>query len=170
MALDGYIPSIFQRTFCHVPLYTVGVSSAFFLLAFLNVSEGSTIVFKYLVSVATVLGLINWINILVSHLYFCRALKVQSISRDVLPFSGYFMPQRTVITLFFTCVIVFFNGKHKRDFPWWPGTYTNRCSLIRFCLVHPEVYLSNLHHVLYWCCGVCTTYYCMEVWERISYR
>jgi amino acid transporter len=111
LSSDGYASRIFQRTHRHVPLYAVGLASVFFLVAFLNVSDDSTQVFKYLVSVSTVLGLINWINILLAHLGFCYALRAQGISRDLLPFSGRFMVHRSMITLFFTCVIVLFNGK-----------------------------------------------------------
>lgn len=76
----------------------------------MNVSTDSITVFKYLVSLATVLGLLNWVNILVPYLFFVRAMRAQNISRDTLPYKGPFQEARAYFTLIFTCIIIITQG------------------------------------------------------------
>ncbi len=59
-------------------------------------------VFGYLVSLSTILGLLNLVGMLVAYLLFHRGMKVQGISRENLPFSGHFQKARAQIALFFT--------------------------------------------------------------------
>ncbi|KAG2413328.1 hypothetical protein HFD88_002517 [Aspergillus terreus] len=110
LSKDGYIPSVFKVTKNSIPVFSVGLSAAFFLLALLNISSGSTVVFSYLVSLSTILGLLNWVSILVSYLFFQQGMKAQGISRSVLPYSGKFQQPRAMITLFFTGLIIITNG------------------------------------------------------------
>lgn len=102
---------MFRITKRSIPVYSVGLASIFFLLALLNVSSASTVVFGYLVSLSTILGLLNWVSILVSYLFFQKGLKAQGISRDALPFTGKFQVQRAQATLFFTALIIITSGK-----------------------------------------------------------
>lgn len=113
LSKDGYIPSVFKVTKNSIPVFSVGLSAAFFLLALLNISSGSTVVFSYLVSLSTILGLLNWVSILVSYLFFQQGMKAQGISRSVLPYSGKFQQPRAMITLFFTGLIIITNGKYQ---------------------------------------------------------
>lgn len=59
-------------------------------------------VFGYLVSLSTILGLLKLVGMLVAYLLFHRGMKVQGISRENLPFSGHFQKARAQIALFFT--------------------------------------------------------------------
>jgi amino acid transporter len=113
LAKDGYTPSLFKFTKRSIPVFAVAAASVFFLLALLNINSGSAVVFGYLVSLSTILGLLNWVSILVTYLCFHQGMKVQGISREYLPFSGRFQKTRVKMTLFFTVVIIFTSGEYK---------------------------------------------------------
>ncbi|KAJ5750809.1 hypothetical protein N7533_007837 [Penicillium manginii] len=83
----------------------------FSLLALLNINSGSAVVFGYLVSLSTILGLLNWVSILVTYLFFQKGMRVQGVGRDVLPFTGHFTQIRAQITLFFTLLIILTSGE-----------------------------------------------------------
>lgn len=85
-------------------------ASLFVCLAFLNVSTSSSTVFSYFVSLSTVLGLINWVNILVSYHYFTQALKVQGIPRSSLPWRGVLLPHAVYVVLALTILVIILNG------------------------------------------------------------
>ncbi|KAF3765293.1 hypothetical protein M406DRAFT_37968 [Cryphonectria parasitica EP155] len=58
LARDGQAPRIFQCTNTKgVPLWGIGLTSLFTTLAYMNVTEDSSTVFGYLISLVTVFGL-----------------------------------------------------------------------------------------------------------------
>ncbi|EJD02847.1 uncharacterized protein FOMMEDRAFT_134044 [Fomitiporia mediterranea MF3/22] len=74
LACAGSAPSIFARTDKRgVPIYALGLSAAFQ-------------VFLYFTNVITIFGLLTWISILVTHIYFCRARKAQGLRDQDLPY------------------------------------------------------------------------------------
>lgn len=87
LASNGHAPAIFRRTDKRgVPIYALGASSLFALLAFMNVGSSSTQVFGYLYNLTVIFGLLTWISILVTHIYWCRARKAQGITNEMLPY------------------------------------------------------------------------------------
>ncbi|KAL7760753.1 hypothetical protein ACKLNR_007288 [Fusarium oxysporum f. sp. zingiberi] len=111
LARDHQAPSIFSKTNkSGVPIYAVMASSLFICLAFLNVSTSSSTVFGYFVSLSTVLGLINWVNIIVTYYCFQRGIKAQGIGRAGLPWKGPFQPYSTNVTFVVTSLIIIFSG------------------------------------------------------------
>jgi amino acid transporter len=87
LASDGDAPAIFKRTDRRgVPIYALGASSVFGLLAYMNVAEDSTKVFGYFVNVVTIFGLLTWISILVTHIWFTRARKAQGLADEQMPY------------------------------------------------------------------------------------
>jgi yeast amino acid transporter len=87
LASDGDAPAIFKRTDSRgVPIYALGLSSFCALLAYLNVAQDSTKVFGYLVNVVTIFGLLTWISILVTHIWFVRARKAQGLTDGEMPY------------------------------------------------------------------------------------
>lgn len=87
LSSDGAAPSIFRKTNKNgVPLYSLLASAAFALLAFLNVSDDSKAIFNYFVNLTTIFGLMTWISILVTHIYFVKARRAQGLSNDAMPF------------------------------------------------------------------------------------
>ncbi|KAJ5177176.1 Amino acid/polyamine transporter I [Penicillium canariense] len=73
-----------------VPLYALAISACVSSLAYLNVSQDSGMVFGYLLDIVTMLGLLTWISILITHICFVRARNAQGISDDMLVFKARF--------------------------------------------------------------------------------
>lgn len=80
LAREGKAPRFLAYTDKRgVPVYSLALSALFSLLAFMNVAENSTVVFGYFVNLVTIFGLLTWISILVTHIYFVRARKAQGV-------------------------------------------------------------------------------------------
>ncbi|KAI1313633.1 amino acid permease [Xylaria venustula] len=106
LASDGSAPAIFRKTDRRgVPIYALFTSSIFGLLGFLNVSDDSKDVFTYLVNVTTILGLLSWISILVTHIWFVRARKAQGLTKEMMPYTAPLGIWGSYIALFI-CVLV----------------------------------------------------------------
>ncbi|EXJ91964.1 hypothetical protein A1O3_00514 [Capronia epimyces CBS 606.96] len=89
LACEGKAPKIFRRTDSRgVPVYALGISAAFALLAFMNVSDDSKTVFGYFVNLVTIFGILTWISILVSHIYFVRARRAQNVPDTALAYKA----------------------------------------------------------------------------------
>lgn len=89
LAREGKAPRILARTDRKgVPIYALALSSAFALLAFMNVSDDSKTVFGYFVNLVTIFGLLTWISLLVTHIYFIRAREAQGVPKSSLAFTA----------------------------------------------------------------------------------
>ncbi|KMU74767.1 tryptophan permease [Coccidioides immitis RMSCC 3703] len=89
LAREGKAPRILARTDRRgVPIYALALSSLFALLAFMNVSDDSKTIFGYFVNLVTIFGLLTWISILVTHIYFVRARKAQGVEETSLAFKA----------------------------------------------------------------------------------
>lgn len=87
LACDGSAPRIFKKTDSRgVPIYSLGFSACFCLLAYMNVSDDSKTVFGYFVNLTSIFGLLTWISILVAHIYFVRARQAQGIPNSAMPY------------------------------------------------------------------------------------
>ncbi|KAJ5947918.1 Amino acid/polyamine transporter I [Penicillium verhagenii] len=73
-----------------VPVYALGVSACVATLAYANVAKDSRLIFGYLVDMVTMLGLLVWVSILITHIAFVRARKAQGIPDDALTFRARF--------------------------------------------------------------------------------
>ncbi|KAH0492199.1 hypothetical protein TgHK011_007161 [Trichoderma gracile] len=106
IASDGNAPAIFKRVDKRgIPYVSLLLCAAVACLAFLNVGESSTVVFGYFVNLVTVFGILTWVSILVTYLYFLRARRAQNIPDSSMP---YVAPQGywgTAITLFFVILV-----------------------------------------------------------------
>lgn len=101
-----------------VPVYALAVSASVSTLAYLNVSKDSSMVFAYFLDLVTMLGLLTWISILITHICFVRARKAQGISDDMLVFKARFGLTGTWLALVL-CVFIsstmIFNSLHIRN-------------------------------------------------------
>jgi amino acid transporter len=89
LAREGKAPRIFARTDRRgVPVPALAISSIIALLAYMNVSGDSRVVFKYFVNLVTIFGLLTWISILVTHIYFVRARKAQGVPEESLAYKA----------------------------------------------------------------------------------
>jgi len=71
-----------------VPIYALGLSASFALLAFMNVSDDSKTVFGYFFNLVTIFGLLTWISILVTHIHFIKARRAQNIPNTALAYTA----------------------------------------------------------------------------------
>ncbi|KAF3182603.1 hypothetical protein TWF106_000768 [Orbilia oligospora] len=106
LALKGHAPAILAKTDSRgVPYYSLGLSALFCCLAFMNVSSDSKTVFGYFVNLVTIFGLLTWISILVSHVYFVRARNAQGVDPKTLAYRAPFGVAGTYFALFF-CILI----------------------------------------------------------------
>ncbi|KAH6989858.1 amino acid permease/ SLC12A domain-containing protein [Ilyonectria destructans] len=106
LASEGKAPAIFKRTDSRgVPVYALGFSALFALLAFMNVSDDSTKVFGYFVNLTTIFGLVAWISILVTHIAWCRARRAQGLDNDQLPYVAPFGIYGSYVALV-VCILI----------------------------------------------------------------
>lgn len=111
LAIDGNAPRIFARTNDRgVPIYALGVSSCLALLAFISVDVGAFATFQYFVSLVTIFGILTWVSILISHIYFVRARRAQVVPDTALAYVSPFGINGSFISLIFALVILLFNG------------------------------------------------------------
>ncbi|KFA61387.1 hypothetical protein S40285_03583 [Stachybotrys chlorohalonatus IBT 40285] len=106
LASDESAPAIFKRTDRRgVPYPALFLCTAIAFIAFLNVSDDSRTVFLYFVNLVTIFGLLTWISILVSHIYFIKARRVQGIENSQLMFVAPLGLWGSYIALFFCCLV-----------------------------------------------------------------
>ena len=106
LAEQGHAPKIFRYTDDRgVPVPALGLSSAFCLLAMMNVRDDSKTVFGYFVNLVTIFGLLTWISILVTHIYFVKARRAQGITNDQMPYVSPTGLTGSYIALFF-CILI----------------------------------------------------------------
>ncbi|CZT08718.1 probable DIP5 Glutamate and aspartate permease-able to mediate transport of other amino acids [Rhynchosporium graminicola] len=111
LAHEGKAPKIFTRTDKRgVPIYALGLSVAFCLLAFLGVSTDSYTVFGYFVNLVTMFGLLTWISILIAHICFVNARKAQGIPDSALAYVAPCGKWGSVGALAFSILIAIFKG------------------------------------------------------------
>lgn len=87
MALANMAPACLSTTDGRgVPVLALALCSCLASLAYLNITHDSKIVFSYLVNLVTMLSILTWVSILITHLSFKRAQKAQGIPDSALPF------------------------------------------------------------------------------------
>ncbi|KAH3677605.1 hypothetical protein WICMUC_001708 [Wickerhamomyces mucosus] len=124
LACNGNAPKIFAKTNRFgIPYIALSTCVAFCGLAFMSVSQSSSDVFNYFVNVVSIFGLLTWISILITHIFFCKALKAQGIDRNTSAYKAPFQPYSTYISLVLCVIIafiknftVFINGFNYKSF------------------------------------------------------
>ncbi|KKK17874.1 hypothetical protein ARAM_005155 [Aspergillus rambellii] len=111
LALEGKAPRILTKcTKAGVPVYCVGVVLLIALLAFLQVSNGASVVLSWFVSLVTASQLINFSVITFTYTRFRKALMAQGVSRETLPYQSLGQPYIAYIALVATTVMAFVGG------------------------------------------------------------
>lgn len=106
LAEQGHAPKIFRWTDKRgVPVPALAISALMCCTAFMNVADDSRIVFGYFVNLTTIFGLLSWISLLVSHIFFVRARRAQGITKDQMAYTAPFGLTGSYIALFFCCLI-----------------------------------------------------------------
>ncbi len=106
LALKHQAPSFLAITDKRgVPYYSLGLSALIACIAYLNVAENAADVFGYFVNLVSIFGLLTWISILVSHVYFVKARKAQGVPEESLRYKSPFGLWGTYVALGFCCLI-----------------------------------------------------------------
>jgi amino acid transporter len=106
LAEQGHAPKIFRWTDKRgVPVPALALSALMCCTAFMNVADDATTVFSYFVNLTTIFGLLSWISLLVSHIFFVRARNAQGITKDQMAYTAPFGLIGSYIALFF-CVLI----------------------------------------------------------------
>jgi amino acid transporter len=106
LAEQGHAPKIFRWTDKRgVPVPALALSALFCCTAFMNAAKSGTVVFGYFVNMTTIFGLLSWISLLVSHIFFVRARNAQGITKDQMAYTAPFGLIGSYIALFFCCLI-----------------------------------------------------------------
>lgn len=84
MAVKGDAPRIFSEVNRFgVPIYSVGVSSLFPVLAYLNCSNTASQVFTWFSNLATISGFISWVFVSITYLRYRKVLDCQNLNDRV---------------------------------------------------------------------------------------
>ncbi|PQE04086.1 Dicarboxylic amino acid permease protein [Rutstroemia sp. NJR-2017a BVV2] len=121
LSVEHNAPRIFSYTNDRgVPIYALALSSALCTTAFISVHIGAFATFQYFISLVTIFGILTWISILVSHIFFIRARQAQNIPDSALVYVSPFGLRGSIAALVFCCVITLFNGfsDFVGDFDW----------------------------------------------------
>ncbi|KAK2031388.1 amino acid permease [Colletotrichum zoysiae] len=112
MTTDRQLPQFFGRTTKHgVPYVAVITAWLFGPLAYLSLgSGGAAAAFQWLLSLSTVAGLIAWATLCFCYIRFHRAMKVQGVSRDTLPWKAPFQPYTAWFGFVGSTIVTFVAG------------------------------------------------------------
>jgi amino acid transporter len=124
LAVNGNAPSFFAKTNrWGIPYFSLALCTAFCGLAYMSCAQSSQQVFSYFVNVVSIFGLLTWISILITHIFFVRALKAQGIDHKSLTYTAPFYPYGPWIALVLCVIIafiknftVFINGFNYKTF------------------------------------------------------
>ncbi|KAJ5665645.1 uncharacterized protein N7477_008093 [Penicillium maclennaniae] len=111
LALERKAPRFLTKcTQQGVPIYCVAVVLLIALLSFLQVSNGASVVLNWFVNLVTASQLINFSVVTFTYIRFKKALDVQGISRDSLPYKSWFQPYIAYIACASTTIMALLGG------------------------------------------------------------
>ena len=111
LAKEKNSPIIFARVNRRgVPIYALGLSTLFVCIAFFNVIEKWSEIFKHITNFVIIFGLLTWISVLVSHICFVKARQAQNIENHELTFMAPWGLAGSYFALIFCIIIVLFKN------------------------------------------------------------
>lgn len=138
LAVEGRAPRLLRKcTRNGVPIYAFAITMLFPFLSFLQVSKNSAKVLTWLTNLVTAGGLIDYIVMCVTYIFFYRAVQAQGIDRRTFPYRGWFQPYCAWIGLVGESLIVFFYG-YSSFTPWKVDTFFTHYAML---IVAPILYL-----------------------------
>lgn len=111
LALEGRAPRFLRK--CNsrgVPIYCFLVVMCFPFLSFLQVGKGSAVVVTWFVDLITAGGIIDYIVMSITFIFYHRACKAQGVDRRTLPYYGRFQPYGAYIAIFIQVLMCLFYG------------------------------------------------------------
>ena len=119
LAGEGKAPAFLRyKNKNKIPVIALAVCSAIACIAFMSVKSSSTKVFKYFVNMVSMFGLLTWISVLVTHIYFVRARKAQGVANSSMAYTAPFGVVGSYIALVSCCVIAL-----TKNFDVFVGTF-----------------------------------------------
>ncbi|CAH0057889.1 unnamed protein product [Clonostachys solani] len=118
LAVSGNAPKIFAKcTSYGLPVYAVGASSLFPLLAYLNCAADSSVVFNWFINLTNTAGFTSWICCIIVFLRFRKACAAQNV---LPPYRSVTQPYASWFALFFVIMLLLVNGFTV----FFPGRFT----------------------------------------------
>lgn len=135
-ALDGHAPRFLAATTkTGIPIFCVLIALAWAFLLFLQLGDGSAVVLDWIVNLITACQLINFCIICLQYVFFYRALKAQGISRDTLPFKGWFQPWLAIIGGSMSFVMIFVATYET----FLPGQFLIKSFLFQYLMIFIDI-------------------------------
>ncbi|KAL2802431.1 amino acid permease/ SLC12A domain-containing protein [Aspergillus granulosus] len=139
LALEGRAPRVLRTcTKSGVPIYCFAIVMVFPFLSFLQVSSSSNTVLTWLTNLITAGGIINYIIITTTYLFFYRATKAQGFDRASLPYTGWFQPYSAWLGLAWMTTVVFCYG-YASFKPWSVESFFTNYTMVG---VTPILYIG----------------------------
>ncbi|KAF4472790.1 amino acid permease [Fusarium albosuccineum] len=111
LALDGRAPAFLRKTTKNgVPIYCFAVTMVFPLLSFLQLDSSSAEALSILLALITGGGIVDYITMSITFIFYYRACKAQGVDRKKMPYYGYFQPYGAWIALVLQIVVVYTYG------------------------------------------------------------
>ena len=107
LALEGRAPRFLRKTWSNgVPFYCFLVVMIFPMLSFLQCGSGAAQVITWFVNIITAGGMIDFIVMNITFIFFYRACQAQGIDRTKMPYYGWFQPYGAYFALAVQLVLV----------------------------------------------------------------
>ncbi|KAF5972930.1 amino acid permease [Fusarium coicis] len=111
LALDGRAPAFLRKTTkSGIPIWCFAVTMLFPLLAFLQLDSSSAEALTILLALITGGGIVDYITMNITFLFYYRACKAQGVDRKKMPYFGYFQPYCAWIALILHTVVCYTYG------------------------------------------------------------
>ncbi|ODV59608.1 uncharacterized protein ASCRUDRAFT_37199 [Ascoidea rubescens DSM 1968] len=145
LSVSGDTFELFSKTNKHgIPIYSLITISCFNLLAYTNIGKESTQIFSYFVDASASFGLILWDCILLTHIFFIKACKVQAFDRESefcyhapgSPYTTWVAFIICIIVTFITKFTVFIDTANGFDYTSFITGYIGIPVFLLICLVH----------------------------------
>jgi amino acid transporter len=119
LSLEGRAPAVLRKcTKSGVPIYCLVVVMLFAFLSFLQLSAGTAQVLTWLINLITGVGVVNYMVMATTYLFFHRACAQQGIDRRAFPYFARFQPWSTWVALVAEGIILIFYG-YATFLPGW---------------------------------------------------
>ncbi|ORY81300.1 amino acid transporter [Leucosporidium creatinivorum] len=111
LALDGKAPKWLGKVNARgVPWSALIFANLFGFISLLNLSSSAGQVYSWLINITGVATFITWAGIALAHIRFRKALELQGISLDELPYKAPFYPYGAYFALIGATFFIFFQG------------------------------------------------------------
>ncbi|CAG8955986.1 hypothetical protein HYFRA_00008842 [Hymenoscyphus fraxineus] len=111
LAIAGNAPPIFKKcTKKGVPYMAVAASALFSPLAYLNCANSGSVVFGWFVNLTNTSGFISWICCCIVYVRFRRAVAVQNLPKEAIPYHSKVQPWGAWIAMVSFTILTLING------------------------------------------------------------